>query len=508
MKILSASQTKELDNFTIQNEPISSLNLMERASSAFSSWFYHQFDSEEGRGKPIYIFAGVGNNGGDGLAIARMLSTIFHYKVKAFIVTFSDKLTPDFVSNRQRLPIDLNVIHSTDSFPKIPENAIVIDAVFGSGLSRPIEGWLATLVSHLNKSKSESNTKIVSVDIASGLFSDSNSESDAIIQPDFTVSFQLPKLAFLLPQNEKFVGEWNLVDIGQSEKGIEKAASDYEYIDRKLAKLLLKTRTKFSHKGTYGHLLIFAGSYGKIGAAVLCGKSALRTGAGLVSIHLPKSGYEIMQISAPEIMCSIDSDEEVISKLPDLSQFKIFAIGPGIGKSEKTIELLSNLLDSVESPIVFDADALNLLSENQELLGKIPKNSILTPHPKEFERLAGKWENDFERLGRQVEFSQKYNCFLVLKGAHTSVSTPKGKVFFNSTGNSGMATAGSGDVLTGMIASLLAQNYSPQNASILGVYLHGLAGDLAVLETGKPSLIASDLIENVGKAFISIENEE
>ncbi len=437
-----------------------------------------------------------------------MLSTIFHYKVEAFVVTFSDWLTPDFVANRQRLPINLNVIHSTDSFPKIPENAIVIDAIFGSGLSHPIEGWLATLVNHLNKSKSESNTKIVSVDIASGLFCDSNSESDAIIQPDFTVSFQLPKLAFLLPQNERFVGEWGLVNIGLPEKGIEKAETNYEYIDRNFAKLLLKTRTKFSHKGTYGHLLIFAGSYGKMGAAVLCGKSALRAGAGLVSVHLPKVGYEIMQISAPEIMCSIDSDEEVISKLPNLSHFKTFAIGPGIGKSAKTLQLLSSLLDSADSPVVFDADALNLLSENQELLHKIPENSILTPHPKEFERLAGKWENDFERLEMQVEFSKKHNCFLVLKGAHTSISTPRGKVFFNSTGNSGMATAGSGDVLTGIIASLLAQNYSPQNASILGVYLHGLAGDLAILQTGKASMIASDLIENIGKAFLKMENEE
>ncbi|WP_020532384.1 bifunctional ADP-dependent NAD(P)H-hydrate dehydratase/NAD(P)H-hydrate epimerase [Flexithrix dorotheae] len=497
MKILNAGQIRALDQYTIKNEPIPSIELMERASNAFVHWFINNFDPSN----KILIFCGTGNNGGDGLAIGRILINI-GYSVDCYIVRFSDNASHDFRINEAKLKkiSELREIRDENAIPKISGNQIIIDAIFGSGLSRPINGFTARLVKHLNNSE---NTT-VSVDIPSGLYCDSYNKDKNIIKADFTITFQLPKLSFLLPQNEQYVGEWFHVDIGLDQKFINKAKTPYHYVEKSEIKNLFKARRKFSHKGTFGHVLLIAGSYGKIGAAVLGGKAALRTGSGLVSLHIPKCGYEIVQISVPEIMCQLDKDKSNISKIPKPENFTSIGIGPGIGQEEKILKALTSLIKEVKFPIVFDADAINLIGANKNLLKDIPENSIFTPHPKEFERLVGKSQNNYERLGMIIHFCKKYKVFLVLKGAHTAIGTPQGDIFFNSTGNPGMATAGSGDVLTGIILSLLGQGYPSQEATILGVFLHGLAGDLGSQKEFPSSLIASDIIKNIGNAYKKI----
>ena len=492
MKIFNATQIRAIDAYTIKNEPIASIDLMERASESFVYWFIQQFDTDQ----PVVIFAGVGNNGGDGLAIARILKDNYCYDVKVYAVRFSEKPSPDFKINEQRLT-ELHNIYSSQGFPQFTSNTIIIDAIFGSGLSRPITGFTADLVDHIN----QSNCEVVSVDIASGLFCDAYNPNLPIIKPDFTVSFQFPKLSFLLPQNDEFVGYWLVVDIGLDQSMIDQTETPYYFVGEDLIRSCLKPRAKFSHKGTFGHCLFLSGSYGKIGAAILATKAALRTGSGLVTAHLPSCGYQIMQQAIPEIMCSIDQDEQVISHLPDLSKYQAIAIGPGIGQDQKTKKVIEQLLTNYNKPIVIDADALNLIAYNQTLLSKIPKNSILTPHPKEFERLVGKTTNHYERLKALKKLSEQYQIIVVLKGAHSAIALPNGTIYFNSTGNAGMATAGSGDVLTGIIASLLGQGYEPEKAAILGVYLHGMAGDIAHDWVGEVSMIATDIIDGIAPSF-------
>ena len=467
---------------------------MERASEAFTNWLVKRFDAS----RRVVIFAGIGNNGGDGLAIGRLLLAR-GYEVELFLVQFSSKLSSDCAINRDRYPQAISVLEESSALPQIPDKAIIIDAIFGSGLSRSVKGWLGTLIDYLNASKAIK----VSVDIASGLFADqSNNLEDAIIQPDFTVSFQLPKLAFLLPQNADYVGEWEVVPIGLSEEGIQQAITSFFYSDQPFIQTLVKNRGKFSHKGTFGHALLLAGSQGMIGAAVLASKAVLRTGAGLLTVQVPACGYEIMQTSLPEAMCLADPHPKNLSQLPQqLGTYKAIGIGPGIGRSEETLTLLKNLLIQAKIPIVVDADALNLLASNPEWLAQLPKHSILTPHPKEFSRLAGNAENEFERLTLLRDFAKRYHCHVVLKGAHSAVAHPDGTVYFNSTGNAGMATAGSGDVLTGMITGLLSQGYSSKEAALLGVFLHGAAGDQAIQKIAMPSLMASDLIAHISDAY-------
>jgi hydroxyethylthiazole kinase-like uncharacterized protein yjeF len=492
MKILNVCQIRELDAFTIQNEPISSLDLMERASNAFVGWFKNQFVNT----RPVHIFCGKGNNGGDGLAVARILRSL-SYDVAVTIVDYSPNATDDFQQNLSRLEQHLQpgLLNSIEQFPEFRDQVVCIDALLGSGLSRPAEGFLAEVITRLNGLPN----KLISIDIASGLYADQpNQKDDVMIEPDHTVSFQLPKLAFLLPQNAKFVGDWHLVDIGLSQDYIQKIETPYFFTDKKKAEKLVKPREKFSHKGTYGHALLIAGSYGKMGAAVLSGRACLRSGVGLLTMHFPKCGYDIVQISIPEAMAVPDQDQKNLSELTDLAPYSAIGIGPGIGQDPKTINVLELLVETAKVPLVIDADALNILSQNRHILEKLPENTILTPHPKEFQRLAGDSNDEFERLKIARAFSEKYKVIICLKGANTAVILPDGEVHFNSTGNPGMATGGTGDVLTGIITSLLTQKYSPRDAAILGVYQHGVAGDKAAEIKGQTALIASDVVDCLG----------
>lgn len=495
-KILSASQIKLLDQYTIDHEPISSIQLMERACKAFVEWFVIHVPADH----KIGIVCSTGNNGGDGLGIARLLHE-WHYSVTVWIVRGEMKESEDFKINRQQLPekVEVKEIKSPEA-NSFQHCEIIIDAIFGTGLSRPASGIYKDIIDQVN----QSTARIISVDVPSGLQIDHHSEGDCI-QADQTITFQLPKLAFLLPENAKAVGEWHVVDIGLNKAFMAEATTDHFLLTKKAIRKILKPRNKFDHKGTYGHALVIAGSYGKIGAAILASRAALRAGAGLVTVHVPKCGYEIIQTSVPEVMVSIDQEQNFLSGIPESELSKTIGVGPGLGVNDKTIKALTSLLKSAKVPLVIDADGLNIIAQQNELHQFIPAGSILTPHPKELERLMGSWSNDFEKLDRLKAFAESIQSIVILKGAHSAIVTPDRKVYFNSTGNPGMATAGSGDVLTGILTGLLAQGYDSLQASMLGVYLHGLAGDLAVREGDMRSLVASDLIDYLPAAFRAIQ---
>jgi ADP-dependent NAD(P)H-hydrate dehydratase / NAD(P)H-hydrate epimerase len=503
MKVFTTSQIRDIDAATIKNEPVASIDLMERAAKACAEWMSAQLDRKD----PVIIFAGPGNNGGDGWAIARLIADKGFTHVHLYQLQLSAELSPDTVMNRQRLisqdRVPVSVIGSSAQFPKMGPPAIVIDALFGSGLSRPLGGLAAELVKHINAS----GCKVIAVDLPSGLMGEDNAGNtmDCVIRAHHTLTFQFPKLSFFFSENEAFVGEWTVLDIGLHQESIEKTPAPYYYVIGNDIASRIAPRRKFSHKGTYGHALLLAGSYGMMGAAVLASRACLRAGAGLLTVHIPKQGYCIMQIAVPEAIVSLDPSEECFSELPDLRPYTAAAVGPGIGTRPAVEEALNDLILQCRVALVIDADALNLIAAHKEMQRHIPESSILTPHPKEFERLAGKTDTGYERLMKQIEFARVHKVIVVLKGANTSIAMPDGTCFFNSTGNPGMATGGSGDVLSGILLSLLAQGYKPADAALAGVYLHGLAGDCAAMKTGRHALIASDIIDNLGEAFLKTE---
>jgi ADP-dependent NAD(P)H-hydrate dehydratase / NAD(P)H-hydrate epimerase len=503
MKILSVEQIREADSFTIMNEPISDIDLMERAATTCFYWLIENVDPD----RNIKVFCGTGNNGGDGLAIARLLHSK-GYVTAVYIAGNPEKMSDSCRINYERLipskEVKIDFMDENTPFPTIDkEHDIVIDALFGSGISREIGGHTAGIIRHLNNS----GASIISIDIPSGLFCDSTVttlKDPAIVHAVHTLTFAPPKLAFFFQETEKYTGEWHLLDIGILKEFIEGAETKNFMVETNDCRSLLKPRRKFSHKGTYGHALLITGGLGKMGAAVLGAKACMRSGPGLVTVHIPRTGNVILQSSVPEAMLSLDSEEYLFSSLPDLSAYNSIGVGPGIGTSSQTQQAVKLLIQNSAIPLVIDADAINILGENKTWIPFVPKGSIFTPHPKEFERIAGKTLNDYERNQRQRDFSVKYGVYVVLKGAHTSITTPDGNCYFNTTGNPGMATGGSGDVLTGIITGIKAQGYTALTSCILGVFLHGLAGDLAERETGQDSLIAGDIIDYLGKSFLTL----
>jgi hydroxyethylthiazole kinase-like uncharacterized protein yjeF len=500
MKILRASQIRDLDNYTIENEPIASIDLMERAAATFVDWFIGQFQDVQ---RPVVVFCGIGNNGGDGLAAARMLHHRF-YEVSVHWCQISEKTSEDFDINRERLPsrnaVPLHKIRKGDDFPELSGQPIIIDAIFGSGLNRPVEGYWAELLEYLN---AQSGTR-VAIDIPSGVFADRFTGGTSF-HADYTFSFQLPKLAFFFPENNRRVGEWIARSIGLDTSFIDQTETPFYYLDELSVKPLLKQRHRYDHKGTYGHALLIMGSKGSVGASVLAARGCLRSGAGLVSVHGPQCAYEILQTAIPEAMVSIDKHETLLSEVPDLERYSAVGVGCGIGQHPTTTGAVRELMKKCDKPMVIDADAINILGKQEDAFDLIPKGSMLTPHPKEFERLFGKTNNSFEENELQRKRARELGIYIVLKRAHTAIAFPDGSCYFNSTGNPGMGTGGSGDVLSGILTGLLAQGYSAGPAALLGVYLHGLAGDLAAADLGEESLIAGDLVRYLGKAFLKLK---
>lgn len=500
LPIFSVEQIRAVDTFTIAHEPINSIDLMERAALKCSNWIMKHYDVST----LFKIYCGLGNNGGDGLAIARQL--LEHgYKVDVFIINHSDKCSVDFLKNKQRLkdkfPSFLIEVNDVNQLPHFKTTDVVIDALFGIGLSKPLTGLAAQCVNHINNCAEE----VIAIDVPSGLLIDSFTEkSNFIVKAEHTLTFQNPKLSFLFSENCDYVGTGHVLDICLKCADSLQQSCRHFYITEHIIKDLLKPRQKFSHKGTYGHSLLLVGSYGKMGAAIMSANALLRSGAGLLTVCVPHCGYEIMQTAVPEAMTLVEGKEFIQMIDFDLSPYTTIGIGPGLGAEKDTQLAVKLILESCNKPLVIDADALNAISLNKDWLNLIPENSILTPHPKEFERLTQKVSNDFERHQLQIEFSKNYKVYVVLKGAHTCVTTPQGNSYFNSTGNSGLAKGGSGDVLTGLITGLLAQGYTPFEASVIGVYVHGLAGDITKQEKGEIAMIPTDVIENLPKAFMHL----
>ena len=498
MKIFTSSQIKAGDEYTIAHEPISSIDLMERAAQKLCEKLLELFSDYE----VFDIYCGPGNNGGDGLAMARMLATKGK-NISVFTYHHANRISIDCETNIQRLPSSVECLElkGKSDFKNSSAGTIIIDALLGTGATRLPEGLLADIIHHIN---AQPVIKIA-IDIPSGLKAEENditTHHPPVINADYTLTIQQPKLSFFMPENSRFVGQCIIVEIGISQDYIEQTHTPYHLIEKSIVKELIPERNRFGHKGTYGHALIVGGSYGKIGAVSMASKACIRSGAGLVSVYIPKCGYQILQISNPEIMVITGNEEnEIEGRVPDVLKYRSIGIGPGMGTGKNACSTFKHIIHEYNAPLVIDADAINILSENKTWLEFIQPGSVLTPHPGEFDRLAGKSESGWNRCVQQIELSKRYGIYIILKGAYTSISTPTGNLYFNSTGNPGMATGGSGDVLTGIITGLMAQGLTPLSSAIAGVYLHGLAGDFALQKQSHESLIATDIIEHLGIAF-------
>jgi ADP-dependent NAD(P)H-hydrate dehydratase / NAD(P)H-hydrate epimerase len=496
IKILDSEQIRKCDQYTIENEPIRSIDLMERAARKCFEVIRRRIKKQQ----PVKVFCGPGNNGGDGLAIARMLGGTGQ-PTQVFILDIGSP-SEDFRVNEKRLANVRNTnvykLGKDDALPSIGKDDLVIDALFGSGLSRPLEGFPGRLVEHIN----DSGALVIAIDFPSGLFCEDNKGNDPrrIIRADHTLTFQVPKLAFLFPENDAFAGQWEVLDIGLHPQAIEAAETRYFILDAADIRSFYRPRGRFSHKGTYGHALLVAGSKGKTGAAVLGARAGLRSGPGLLTVYAPQCANHVIQTTVPEAMYLPDAHEEYVSGIPDIGPFAAIGAGPGLGTDPQTQNALKLLIQQSSRPLVLDADALNILAENPTWLAFLPKGTILTPHPGEFQRLVGKASDSFERLQMAREFAFRFQVVLVLKGAFSMIVSPDGRIWFNPSGNPGMATGGSGDVLTGMILGWLAQGYSPLESAMAGVFIHGVAGDIAASRKGFEGLIAGDIIQHIPKA--------
>ena len=505
MKIFTAAQIHELDNYTITHEPIKSIDLMERAAKTITRAIMDEWTDRT----PMVIFAGPGNNGGDALAVARLLAEE-NYKVSVYLFNIHNKLSEDCAANKQRLIDSKRVGHFTEvtlNFdpPELTEDMVVIDGLFGSGLNKPLIGGFASLVKYINQCPA----KVVSIDIPSGLMCEDNTYNihSNIIRADLTLTLQQKKLSMMMADCQKYIGRLRVLDIRLSKEYIDKTEANCRILEEQDVRRLLMPRDDFAHKGAMGNALIIAGSYGMAGAAVLATRACLRSGVGKVTVHTPRRNYLVMQTAVPEAVMQMDHEETYFSESVDSTDFDALGIGPGLGLVENTAIALIGQIRRTSCPIVADADALNILANHQAWMQQLPSGIIMTPHPKEFDRMAGSTSNnDYERLIRAQQMAEHIKGYIILKGHHSALCMPDGHIVFNATGNSGMATAGSGDVLTGILTALLARGYDKGTACQLGMYLHGLAGDLAAKEVGKESLVASDIIQFLPKALLKLED--
>ncbi len=500
MKLFSKAQIYQGDKITAKKQKITSTELMERAGIQIFNWFHIRM---QGSQVPIHVFCGIGNNGGDGLVVARHL--IMHgYNVKTYVVNCSEKRTKDFLVNYDRIKETTKkwpeMLNCQADFPPIEDDDIIVDAIFGIGLNRPADNWVKGLFQHFRKSKAFT----LSIDVPSGLYAEKvPKDENGVVWANYTLSFASPKLAFFLPDTAKYTQQWEVLDIGLDPEYLMSTETEAELLGKNEMLLVYKPREKFSHKGNFGHTLIIGGSYGKMGAVTLSSRAALVSGAGLVTAYIPKCGFSILQTAFPEAMVIADTDKQIISDIKFDIEPNAIGIGMGLGTEDQTLSAFEAFLKRNKSALVIDADGLNLLSKQLDLLKLLPKNTVLTPHPKELERLIGKWKDDFDKLKKVKEFSKTNDVIVVIKGSNT-ITVYHEKLYVNSTGNPGLATAGTGDVLTGIIAGLISQGYDPLVASVFGVYLHGKSADIAVEDVGYQSLIASQVIDYLGKAYIDL----
>ena len=478
---------------------------MERAAQAITEAITRRWDKQT----PMKVFAGPGNNGGDALATARMLSER-GYAVEVYLFNPTGKLSDDCATNRELLLLceNVNLVEITQSFtkPQLTEQDVVIDGLFGSGLNKPLNGGFAFVVEYINQSPS----KVVSIDIPSGLMCEDNSFNNmqSIIKADLTLTIQFPKLAMMFQEFGQYTGEVRTIDIGLSAKAIAGCQSPYCTIERAMVAPLIKKRKRQTHKGDYGHALLVAGSYGMCGAAVLAARGCLRSGIGLLKVQVPASCVEILQATVPEAVVCPDYHEHIFTSANcDITEPDAIGIGPGLRQDPLTAEGLKDILTRAHVPMVIDADALNMMADDRQLMRNIPAGSILTPHLGEFDRLTGKSKDPYTRLAKAIETASNFGVYIILKSSFTSVITPQGEVFINTIGNPGMATGGSGDVLTGILTALIAQGYTGRDAALLGTYVHSLAGDMAAAKAGQISMTAGDIAGCLPQAWMSLAGD-
>lgn len=506
MKIFNSEKLREIDKATCEAQQVDSVELMERAASAVSYEIISRFLP----GQRIVVVAGPGNNGGDALAVARMLIEQGYRKVEVFLFNVTGRLSHDCEVERKRLialdAVDFTEIEREFNPPYLSEDDVVIDGLFGSGLNKPLQGGFRAVARLIN----ESGAYVVSIDVPSGLFGEWNDNVVLrdVIHADLTLTFQTPRLSFFFEDNEQCVGEWKILDIDLDEATIRKTQADFTLVEARNVRPLLRPRRNFTGKRDYGSALVMAGSLGMMGAAVMCARAALRCGAGLATVHSARCGMPVIQTAVPEAMFEPDSSENFISDMSVYHNHQVVMAGPGIGTREKTANALADLLKKVKSPLVLDADALNCIAQHPEMLPLLPPQTVITPHQGEFDRLFGEQQTAEQRLKKAIEMAQYYNIIIVLKSHHTAIVRPTGRVYFNSSGNPGMATAGAGDVLTGVIGAFIAQGYRPDLAATIGVYIHGLAGDLAASEIGQFGVIASDISDHLGRAINKVINSK
>jgi hydroxyethylthiazole kinase-like uncharacterized protein yjeF len=501
MKILSAQQINKIDSETLKDQKISGLDLMERAATVAFEEIKKRHPRLEY--STFFIFCGKGNNGGDGLVLARLLDQQ-QAQVKVYLIDVED-YSADNLANQKRLPNHIIQKVAAQDQVAIPSDAVVLDCLFGYGLKRVLTTDWSGIISSINGC----GARIYSVDMPSGLLADRKTAADVpIVKADLVYTFQFPKLALLLPENQWYVKDFKVLDIDLSQRAIEAAETNLFYVDEPLVRSFYRQRRKFDHKGTFGHTLIIGGSKGKMGAVQLALKAALRAGCGLASAYVPDGGYTILQTAVPEAMVITDPEQDFISQFPVIDGYQSVGIGIGMGTAPQTIDALKVFITRVnDTPLVLDADALNILAREPNLWAYVPAHSILTPHPKELSRILGVWEDDFEKMEKVKVFARKHQFYVLIKGANSAMVMPDGMVYFNSTGNVGMATGGSGDILTGIITSLLGQGYSSKGALIMGVYIHGRAADIAVKTIGTYSLLPSDTISHLSNAFLELEKD-
>ncbi len=505
MKIFTASQFKELDKYTIEHEPISSAGLMERAATAITEELKRRWTTAT----RFIVFAGPGNNGGDALAASRLLC-LAGYTVHTYLFNITGRLSNDCLANKQKLEhlkgLQFTEISSQFSFPEITDNDVIIDGLFGTGLNKPLDGGYAGLVKRINASTAQ----VVSIDIPSGLMSEDNTHNtpSGIIRADLTLTMQSPKLAFFFGENQPYLGEVKTLDIGLSAEGMAAIESSITVTEQNEVENMLRPRDPFAHKGSMGHALLVSGQYGMGGATILAAKACLRSGVGKLTIHTPDMNNNILQCSVPEAVLSHDLSDFRVSKAVCTYEYGALAIGPGLGTHEETAEALHTFIRNHPGEMVLDADALNILGNHPEWITEIPQDSILTPHPKELENLVGTCSDSYDRMTKARELSIKMQLYVIVKGHNSMICTPTGRVIINPTGNPGMATAGSGDVLTGILTALLARGYTAGEACRLGTYLHGMAGDIACERWGEESMTASDKINSLPKAFKKLKEHK
>ncbi len=501
MKVFSRTQMQAADAATIKIQNTTSLELMERAGNEVFRLMHERL---QGAQIPIHVFCGIGNNGGSGLVIARLLIAE-GYLVETYIVNFSDKRSENFLVNYDRLkgiakewPHQLK---SVEDFPVVANDAMVVDAILGVGLNRPLVPWVGELIKHINASRAFT----LAVDIPSGLYLDKGPDDPkAVIYANTTLTFQLPKLVFFLPETGIYTQDLEVLNIGLDADFIRNEKEEATLISKNEVLPLYRPREKYAHKGTFGHVFMIGGSYGKIGSVILATKAALRIGSGLATSFIPSCGYTSLQTAVPEAMVLTDVGEKCITKIDfDSSIPTVVGIGPGLGAAKQTIKAFEEFLKEYKGSLVVDADGLNILAENVEMFKLLPEKTVLTPHNKELERLLSGWKDDFEKLSKAKEFSKQYDCIIVIKGANT-ITVAANELFINTSGNPGMATAGSGDVLTGVISGLIAQGYESLQAAVFGVYLHGSAADIAIQQTSYQGLLAGDILAHLGKSYLEL----